>query len=59
MSRRRVANLSVATDKSNINNQTGERVDTTKWHRIISFLEALIDMFEKLSIDQTGMRSDW
>ena len=29
----RVANLSVATDESYIDKQTGERVDRTEWHR--------------------------
>ena len=43
----RVANLSVATDESYINKQTGERVDKTEWHRIVTFQDGLIDMFEK------------
>ena len=43
----RVANLSVATDESYLNKQTGERVDRTEWHRIVTFQEGLIDMFEK------------
>ena len=29
----RVANLSIATDESYINRQTGEKVDKTEWHR--------------------------
>ena len=29
----RVANMSIATDESYINKQTGERVDQTQWHR--------------------------
>ena len=28
----RVANLSIATDESYINRQTGEKVDRTEWH---------------------------
>ena len=43
----RVANLSIATDESYINKQTGERVDKTEWHRIVTFQDGLIDMFEK------------
>ncbi len=43
----RVANLSVATDESYINKQTGERVDKTEWHRIVTFQDGLISMFEK------------
>ena len=43
----RVANLSVATDESYINKQTGERVDKTEWHRVVTFQDGLVDMFEK------------
>ena len=43
----RVANLSVATDESYINKQTGERVDKTEWHRIVTFQDGLIDMLDK------------
>ena len=43
----RVTNLSVATDKSYLNKQTGERVDKTEWHRIVTFQDGLITMFEK------------
>ena len=43
----RVANLSVATDESYLNKQTGERVDKTEWHRIVTFQDGLISMFEK------------
>ena len=32
----RVANLSIATDESYISN-TGERVDRTEWHRVVTF----------------------
>ncbi len=42
----RVANLSVATDESYIS-KTGERVDKTEWHRIVTFQDGLIDMFER------------
>ena len=43
----RVANLSVATDESYLNKQTRERVDKTEWHRIVTFQDGLITMFEK------------
>ena len=43
----RVANLSVATDESYIAKQTGERVDRTEWHRVVTFQDGLIDMFVK------------
>lgn len=43
----RVANLSVATDESYINKQTGERVDRTEWHRLVTFQDGLIGMLEK------------
>ena len=33
----RVANLSIATDESYINRQTGEKVDKTEWHRVVTF----------------------
>ena len=42
----RVANLSVATDESYFNKQTGERVDKTEWHRIVTFQDGLIDSME-------------
>ena len=47
MSGGRVANLSVATDESYINKQTGERVDRTEWHRVVTFQDGLIGMLEK------------
>ena len=43
----RVANLSVATDESFINKHTGEKVDRTEWHRIVTFQDGLIDMLQK------------
>ena len=46
----RVANLSIATDESYINRQTGEKVDKTEWHRVVTFQDGLIDMFEKHAI---------
>ena len=50
MSGGRVANLSIATDESYINKQTGEKVDKTEWHRAVTFQEGLIDMLEKHAI---------
>ena len=43
----RVANLSLATDDSYLNKQTGERVDRTEWHRVVTFQDGLIDMLGK------------
>ena len=43
----RVANMSIATDESYIDKQSGERVDRTEWHRVVSFQGGLIDMLEK------------
>ena len=43
----RVANLSLATDESYINKQSGDRVDRTEWHRIVTFQDGLIDMLGK------------
>ena len=37
MSGGRVANLSIATDESYINRQTGDKVDKTEWHRVVTF----------------------
>ena len=46
MSGGRVANLSVATDESFID-KTGNRVDRTEWHRLVTFQDGLIDMLER------------
>ena len=43
----RVANLSIATDESYIDRQSGDRIDRTEWHRIVTFQNGLVDMFEK------------
>ena len=43
----RVANLSVATDESYIDAKSGERVDRTEWHRIVTFQPGLVDMLVK------------
>ena len=46
----RVANLSIATDESYINRQSGEKVDKTEWHRVVTFQDGLIDMFVKHAV---------
>ena len=43
----RVANMSIATDESYIDRQSGDRIDKTEWHRVVSFQSGLIDMLEK------------
>ncbi len=42
----RVANMSIATDESYIS-KTGERVDKTEWHRVVTFQDGLVGMLEK------------
>ena len=46
MSGGRVANLSIATDESYFS-KTGEKVDRTEWHRVVTFQDGLIDMLER------------
>ena len=43
----RVANLSIATDESFVDRNSGNKVDKTEWHRVVTFQDGLIDMFEK------------
>ena len=43
----RVANMSIATDEGYLDRNTGERVDRTEWHRVVTFQPGLIDMLEK------------
>ena len=43
----RVANMSIATDEGYINRDTGERVEKTEWHRVVTFQPGLVDMLEK------------
>ena len=43
----RVANLSIATDESYIDRNSGQKVDRTEWHKVVTFQDGLIDMFEK------------
>ena len=42
----RVANMSIATDESFID-KTGQRIDRTEWHRVVTFQDGLIDMLAK------------
>ena len=43
----RVTNLSIATDEGYVDKQSGERVEKTEWHRVVTFQPGLVDMFEK------------
>ena len=43
----RVANLSVATDEGYVDKQSGDRVEKTEWHRVVTFQPGLVDMFDK------------
>ena len=39
--------MSVATDESYIDRQSGERRDRTEWHPVVTFQNGLVDMLEK------------
>ncbi len=43
----RVANMSIATDESFISRQSGDKVDRTEWHRVVTFQDGLIDMLQR------------
>ncbi len=44
----RVANMSIATDESYVDrNGSGERIDRTEWHRVVTFQDGLIDLLVK------------
>ena len=43
----RVANMSIATDESYVEKQSGTRIDKTEWHRAVTFQDGLIDMLDK------------
>ena len=43
----RVANLSIATDESFLDKNSGSREERTEWHRVVSFQPGLIDMLER------------
>ena len=45
----RVANMSIATDEGYLDRSTGERVDRTEWHRVVTFQPGLVDMLENHS----------
>ena len=42
----RVANMSIATDESYLDKNTGERHERTEWHRVVTFQPGLVDMLE-------------
>ena len=46
----RVANMSIATDESYIDKQTGERVDRTEWHRYRS--NGIIVLLLRIQLDK-------
>lgn len=43
----RVAILSVATDEGYKDRETGEWVERTQWHRVVTYQVGLVDMLEK------------
>ena len=43
----RVANMSIATDESFLDKNSGERVEKTEWHRVVTFQPGLVDMLER------------
>ena len=43
----RVANLSIATDDGFIDRNSGNRVDRTEWHKVVTFQPGLVDMLAK------------
>ena len=43
----RVANLNVATDESYIDRNSGQKVDKTEWHKVVTFQDGLVGMLEK------------
>ena len=43
----RVANMSIATDEGYVDRNSGDRVDKTEWHRVVTFQPGLVDMLEK------------
>ena len=38
----RVANVSIATDESYLDRNSGDKVDRTEWHRIVTFQDGLV-----------------
>ena len=43
----RVANVSIATDESYLDKNSGDKVDRTEWHRIVTFQDGLVELLEK------------
>ena len=43
----RVANLSIATDEGYLDRNSGQKIDRTEWHKVVTFQGGLIDMLEK------------
>ena len=43
----RVANMGIATDEGYLDKNSGERIDKTEWHRVVTFQPGLIDMLTK------------
>ena len=43
----RVANMSIATDESFLDKNSGSREERTEWHRIVTFQPGLVDMLAK------------
>ena len=43
----RVANMSIATDEGYLDRNSGQKVDKTEWHRVVTFQDGLIDMLQK------------
>ena len=43
----RVANMSIATDESFLDKNSGSREERTEWHRVVSFQPGLVDMLER------------
>ena len=39
--------MSIATDEGYIDRNSGNRVDRTEWHRVVTFQDGLIDMLER------------
>ena len=51
----RVANVSIATDESYLDRNSGDKVDRTEWHRIVTFQDGL----EEVSAISTRSSRNW
>ena len=47
----RVANVSIATDESFLDKNSGDKVDRTEWHRIVTFQDELVTISTILARD--------